>query len=76
MCFEKNDLVIDTFNTEEALKKEENSSEEDSDNTSELTESVSKDMESGNEQNEGSRGALQDNVGGNLLVTVWCSLSL
>ena len=60
VCFEKNDLVIDTFNTEEELKKEEKSSDEESDNTSELTESVSKDMESGNEQNEGSRSALQD----------------
>ena len=52
MCFDKNDLVIESLNTEdEENKKENNSSYDDSsDATSELTESVKNDMLSGDEQ--------------------------
>ena len=46
MCFDKNDLIVESLNTEEEEKKkkeEEDSSYEDSDDeTSELTESMSK----------------------------------
>ena len=50
MCFDKNDLVVESLNTEdEENKKKDSSSYDSSDATSELTESVKNDMLSGDE---------------------------